>query len=164
MVKLHNGFFSVILIVFCFQNHMLAQDSVLSDGQPNNTDFSASLKNDFLVLENSNICRTYNWNKGNIITVSISDKVSGRVWRMDTDKPDLSFPGQTDKAEKAVFSVKVIPETEIAPQHLEAEIKYSLDKLEVKRVFKLYSNCPVIACELYFRGGGGGGGGGGGES
>ncbi|MGV8096356.1 MAG: alpha-galactosidase [Mangrovibacterium sp.] len=115
-------------------------------------DYSARLENDVLILENSKIIRTYKWNGGNIITQSLSDKEVGSVWQMNVSKPDFDFPGQSDWAEHAAFSVKVVPETAIAPEHLEAEIIYSLDKLEIKRVFRLYRDCPVIACDLYFRG------------
>ena len=36
--------------------------------------------------------------------------------------------------------------------HLEAEIIYHLNKLEIKRVFRLYADCPAIACDFYYRG------------
>lgn len=69
---------------------------------------------------------------------------------MNSKKPDLALPGETEKVENAVFSPKSA--TSIAPAHLEAEIIYSLGKQEVMRVFRLYPNCPAIACDLYFRG------------
>ena len=116
------------------------------------SDCSAKLENDVLTLENSKISRTYKWNNGNIITTSLTDKQSGKVWQMNPKKPDLSFPGETEKGEHANFSSVIVAETAIAPAHLEAVIVYSLGKLEVKRVFRLYSNCPVIACDLYLRG------------
>jgi len=137
---------SIACLVLIFVQHcqVIAQITTI--------DYSARLENDILTLENSKISRTYKWNGGNIITQSLSDKENGKVWQMSTNTSDLTFPGQTDKAENAVFSAKVVPETAIAPEHLEAEIIYSLDKLEVKRIFRLYRDCPVIACDLYFRG------------
>jgi len=71
---------------------------------------------------------------------------------MNSKKPDLALPGETEKVENAVFSPKLVAATSIAPAHLEAKIIYSLGKLEVMRVFRLYPNCPAIACDLYFRG------------
>lgn len=133
-----------LVLIFVQQFRVIAQIT--------STDYSASMENDVLTLENSKISRTYMWNGGNIITQTLSDKETGKVWQMNTKKPDLAIPGQTDNAENAVFSVKVISETSITPEHLEAEIIYSLDKLEVKRVFRLYRECAVIACDLYFRG------------
>jgi len=113
---------------------------------------SAKLENELLTLENSKISRTYKWNNGNLITNSLTDKVSGQVWKTDSNKPDLSLPGQTEKAEKAVFTSKFVAETAIAPDHLEAEVIYTLNKLEVKRVFRLYPDCSVLACDFYYRG------------
>jgi alpha-galactosidase len=115
-------------------------------------DCSAKLENGVLSLENSKILRTYQWNEGNIITSSLTDKTSGKVWHMSSKKPDLALPGETEKSENAVFSTRFVDETSIAPAFLEAEIVCSLGKIEVKRVFRLYPNCPAIACDLYFRG------------
>ncbi|MEI6138989.1 MAG: alpha-galactosidase [Mariniphaga sp.] len=115
-------------------------------------DCSAKLEDDLLTLENSQISRVYDWNGGNLITKSITDKQSGKVWVMNTKKPDLSFPGESVKAENGTFNLREVPETAIAPKHLEVEIIYLLGKLEVKRIFRLYPNCPAIACDLYFRG------------
>ena len=152
MVKIHKAILFIILVTFWFQYHLSAQGNSSSKGQQNKNDFSARIQNDILILENNYISRTYKWNKGNIITLSLSDKVSGKVWQTDTNKPDLTFPGQTENAENAIFSSKVVAETAIAPEHLEAEISYTLDKLEIKRVFRIYRNISVIACDLYFRG------------
>jgi hypothetical protein len=143
MKRISNPTAFLIIIVFQ-QFQVLAQIQTI--------DYMARLKNDTLTLENSKIARTYKWNMGNIITLSLTNKENGKVWLMSTNRPDLSFPGQTDKATNAVFSAKIIPGTVIYPEHLEAEIIYLLDKLEVKRVFRLYRDCPVIACDLYFRG------------
>jgi hypothetical protein len=94
-------------------------------------DCSAKLENDLLTIENSHISRVYDWNGGNLITKSITDKQSGKVWDINTKKPDLSFPGEAVKAENGTFKLRDIPETAIAPQHLEAEVVYSLGKLEI---------------------------------
>lgn len=116
------------------------------------SDCFARLENGILILENSKICRTYKWNNGNIITKSLLNKENGKLWQMDSNLPDLILPGQTNKAENAVFFSKFVSETAIAPEHLEVELSYVLDKLEVRRIFRIYPNCPVIACNLYFRG------------
>jgi alpha-galactosidase len=144
VMKELSNYLAVLILVFIHQYQVIAQGT--------NKDYSARLENDTLTLENSKISRTYKWNKGNIISLSLSDKEKGKVWKMSTNKPDLTFPGQTDKSENAAFSARVIPGTAIAPEHLEAEILYSLDKLDVKRVFRLYRDCAVIACDIYLKG------------
>lgn len=146
MMTVRNIYCVIALFVLFFNQHSQLCAQIKTD------DYSAKLENDILTLQNSKISRTYKWNGGNIITQSLADKESGKVWHMNTGKPDLSLPGQTEKAEKAHFSSKVIAETAIVPEHLEAEIIYSLDQLEIKRIFRLYRDCPVIACDLYFRG------------
>ena len=115
-------------------------------------DCSARLENGVLTLENSRISRTYQWNDGNIITSSLTDKSNGKIWKMNGIRPDLALPVETINAANAVFNAKIVDETAIAPARLEAEIVYTLGKLEVKRVFRLYPNCPAIAYDLYFRG------------
>ena len=112
----------------------------------------ATLINGILILGNDLISRTYDWNNGNIVSRTLTDKASGKVWQINNKKPDLSLPGETEKAENAVFNAVEVPETAIAPEHLEAEITYSLGKLEVKRVFRIYPSSPAIACDLYLRG------------
>jgi hypothetical protein len=115
-------------------------------------DCSATLKNDVLTLENGSIARTFEWNNGNIITLSLTDKKANKIWRIESNKTDLSLPAQTAKATNSNFSTSVVPATAVAPKHLQAEVTYTLDKLQIKRVFRLYPGCPAIACDLYFRG------------
>jgi len=43
------------------------------------SDCSSRLENDVLTLENSRISRTYQWNGGNIITHSLTDKAKDKV-------------------------------------------------------------------------------------
>jgi alpha-galactosidase len=112
----------------------------------------AVLKNDTLVIENELIARRYSWNNGNLITRSLTDKKNEKEWKMTGNKPDLSLPGQTDKAQQATFSANVIPQTVVAYEHLEIVIIYMLDNVEVKRVFRVYPTVAAIACDLYFRG------------
>jgi len=140
---------SQLLMMVAF---LLAQ-STFAQNKTVYLDCSANLENGVLTLENSRISRAYQWNEGNIITSSLTDKAGGKVWQTNNKKPDLALPGETEKAFNAVFTAKLVKETAIAPARLEAEIIYSLGKLEVKRVFRLYPNCPAIACDLYFRGG-----------
>lgn len=112
----------------------------------------AVLKNDTLVIENELIARRYLWNGGNLITHSLTDKKSGQRWTMTSSNPDLSLPGQTDKARNAAFSTRMVPQTSVAYAHLEATVTYTLDRLEVKRVFRLYTAVATIACDLFYRG------------
>jgi hypothetical protein len=136
----------VLIAVFAFSTPAFSQTNTVC------TDCFVKLENGILSIGNSKILRTYQWNNGNIITSSLTDRESGKVWLMNSKKPDLTFPGETETAVNAVFSSRTVAETAIAPQHLVAEIVYSLGKLEIKRVFRIYPDCPAIACDLYYRG------------
>jgi len=117
-----------------------------------NSDCFAVLENNVLTIGNSLISRNFKWNNGNIITSSLTDKVSGKVWKMNSNIPDLSLPGQAENAQNASCQTKIVSETAIAPEHLVVEITYSLDNLDVKRLFRIYSGSAAIACDLYFKG------------
>jgi len=113
---------------------------------------SAKLDGEILVLENSRISRTYSWNNGNLITHELTDKQQGKTWSWNTKKPDMSFPGQPAAAIAGTFSAAIISENSVKPEHLEVTVQYSLGKLELKRIFRIYPNCPAIACDIYLRG------------
>lgn len=133
------------LVVLCF----MISTGLMAQGV--NT-CRAELNGDTLVIENQLIGRKYFWNGGNLITCSLTDKTSGKVWKTTTKKADLDFPGQSEVGEKAQFSARIVPENAVTPAHLEAEITYTLERLEIKRVLRVYPNCAVIACDLYYRG------------
>ena len=146
-------FILLLLVNFSLQSlPLMAQNQ--NNGTTNNSgnDCSAKLENDLLVIENSKIARTYKWNNGNLITVSLLNKSNGKLWQMKADLPDLIIPGETDKAANGKLITRTVQATPVAPEHMEVEIIYSLGKLEIKRVFRLYPDCPVIACDFYYRG------------
>jgi hypothetical protein len=107
---------------------------------------------DTLVIENSRIQRTYLWNGGNVISKSIYDKRSGYEWALWPGSPDLLFPNETAKADKAIIQFEKFDTSPASPPHLKVHIAYALGTLEVKRVFRVYPNVPVIACDYYLRG------------
>ena len=112
----------------------------------------AKLENELLIIGNNDIERIWLWNNGNIITQSITDKKNNKKWIINSNRPDLSLPGETEKASNALFNLIAVAETSISPAHFKAIITYSLNKLQIKRVFRLYPNCPAIACDLYYKG------------
>lgn len=120
---------------------------------PDSPEFCAArLSNDTLILENSRISRTFLWNNGNLITRKLTDKITGQVWPSVTIKPDMSFPGQPATTSNAKFSVVVIRESPVKPEHLEATVELESGTLKIKRIFRIYPDCPAIACDLYLRG------------
>jgi len=115
-------------------------------------DCSARLVDDKLILENSHISRTFLWNNGNLITVSLTDKQTNKTWSCSTTKPDMAFPGQSGEATNPFFSSEIVPKTALKPEHLEATVQLKIGMMEIKRIFRIYHDCPAIACDIYLRG------------
>ena len=142
--------FLIYLVSLCIFQGFAYQNSLSKKLYHN--DCSARLVDGKLVLENSRISRTFLWNNGNLITVSLTDKQTSKTWSCSTTKPDMAFPGQAAEAHNASFSSEIVPETAIKPAHLEATVQLRIAKLEIKRVFRIYPDCPAIACDIYLRG------------
>lgn len=109
------------------------------------------LQDGILSLENARIRRKYRWNSGRLIGLRIEDVARGHGWNLEGRVPDLSgetvFPSTAGH-----LYVTEQPATSVSPAHVRAEIVTSLGALVVKRVFRLYPDCPSIACDLYLRG------------
>jgi alpha-galactosidase len=139
--------------VLMASNTFAQKTSQKVSAQSGSPDFcSARLTDETLILENSRISRTYTWNKGNLITKTITDKQTGKTWTSISRKPDMSFPGQPSDTNEATFSSGIVPETPIKPEHLEAIVLCKSGSLEIKRIFRIYPGCPAIACDVYLRG------------
>lgn len=110
------------------------------------------LQNDTLVVGNDLVERKFVWNNGNIITHSLTDKLSDRILLNKNKQPDFHITKNTPKATNAAFNTSEIKENEIHPSFLEAAVSFTLDELQVKRVFRIYKNTPAIACDTYLKG------------
>ncbi|MDP4240840.1 MAG: hypothetical protein Q8904_15360, partial [Bacteroidota bacterium] len=113
---------------------------------------AARLEGDSLILETSRMKRCFIWNNGNIKTFSVENKESKSVWVCNAKNPDISFPGVTGQGENGSLTVKNIPGGSAISSHLEATVNCRIGSIEVKRVFRLYPDCPAIACDLFLRG------------
>src|SRR5574344_1545809 len=110
------------------------------------------LKNDTLTIENSLIKRCWLWNDGNLITRSLIDKGNNITWDATNELPDLYLPHESKEATDADIQCEEIAESGRYTQQLQVSITYKLGKIDVKKVIKLYPNCPAIACEIYLKG------------
>ncbi len=115
-------------------------------------DCSAKLENDTLTLENNLIKRQYKWNDGNLISLSIEDKQAQYTWTLDNKAPDFLSPFTGKTEHNGHFQITEHPSTSMAPAHLQADVIFKSGGLEVKRTFRIYPNCPAIACDYYLRG------------
>ncbi len=137
-----------IILIFIF----FVRFSLTAQEQTNIQECSAALENDLLTLQNSCISRVYRWNNGQLITHTLTDKSTGKIWQSTSGHPDLYLPWEHSPAKNATFSSVYQTETNVMPAHLRVEVAFMTGKLEVKRIFRIYPGCPAIACDLYYRG------------
>ncbi len=109
------------------------------------------LQDDILTLETGWIRRQYRWNNGRLISLRIEDVVRGHGWSLSGKVPDLAWIGDGAGA-TGRLQVAEHATTSTTPGHVRAEVLTSRGDLEIKRVFRLYPNCPAIACDIYLRG------------
>lgn len=108
------------------------------------------LKNDTLTIGNRLIERKFVWNGGNLITYSLTDKGSGQVWVNKSKSSDFYI--SKEEAVNGSHTSTKIDETLIHPEYLETTVTFTLGTLDVKRVYRIYENSPVIACDTYLKG------------
>lgn len=126
--------------------------------------YNAELKKDRLLLETGRIRRSFVFNNGNLISEGIEDLETGSFWLQDnnkgfrlpwdppTVKTDFAFPGKYPEPQSPFFKCREITSPIRGNPHLQVQISFQLDQLEVMREFKLFANSPAIACNYYFRG------------
>lgn len=116
------------------------------------TAFYSRLENDTLVIGNSLIERKFVWNKGNLITYSLINKVSGISWLNKSKNPDFQIFKEITNTSKASYAAKEVKANSIHSSFLETEVSFSLGTLEIKKVYRIYEDCPVINCSIYLKG------------
>ncbi|MCD6286261.1 MAG: alpha-galactosidase, partial [Anaerolineae bacterium] len=109
------------------------------------------LQGDILTLETGWIRRQYRWNNGRLISLRIEDVVRGHGWGLAGEAPDLAWIGD-GAGTTGLLQVTEQAATSTTPGHVRAEVLTSRGDLEIKRLFRLYPNCPAIACDIYLRG------------
>ncbi|MGI8637331.1 MAG: alpha-galactosidase [Segetibacter sp.] len=113
----------------------------------------AVLKNDTLTIENSKIKRTFYWNNGNLITIDLFNKINNHhIGGTAAGSPDVVLPGVQAPFADGRLMVSEVEGTAISYPYLAAEVITKSGTIELKRVFKIYADCPAIACDYYLRG------------
>ena len=130
--------FFLLGLLFLLGKTVVAQDT-----------FYGYLKKDTLIMGNNRIERTFLWNNGNLITHTLTDKTNRYSWRNTSRTPDFQLNKELVEAEKASVDIVRVAQTTIHPAYLQIEVKFALRQLQVKRVYKVYNDCPAIACNTY---------------
>ena len=109
----------------------------------------ACLSGDTLSVGNALIERAFLWNGGNVVNAYVKDKRTGRVFVNGTPEPALAVGQPFGKAPDGRLEVREVKSDGIHPKHLEAEVMFSMGGIRVRRVIRVYENCPAIACDNY---------------
>lgn len=112
--------------------------------------FYAFRNGDTLRIGNSLIERTLQWNGGNPLTQSLIDKASGGTLQSVCKKPDFLLVEGT--ATEGEFQVDTVPANAIHEAYLEAKVSFRMGDLQVERRYRIYDDCPAIACDTYIKG------------
>ena len=112
----------------------------------------SELKGDTLVIGNECIERKFIWNGGNLITYSLSDKVSRKTTFTVKQTPDFFISKDTREASNGTCRVEKVVATDIHPAYLKTIVTFSLGTLDIQRIYRIYDGCPAIACDTYLKG------------
>ncbi|MGN1215967.1 MAG: alpha-galactosidase [Candidatus Cryptobacteroides sp.] len=112
----------------------------------------ATLQDGRLTIGNELIQRTFDWNGGNLRTISLTDKSTGKVFESAALRPDFVPMDKAPEATGGTFTTESVPQDNLHPAHLKAVVSYSLGSLQVRREYRIYDGVPAIACDTYLRG------------
>ena len=95
----------------------------------------AFLEGDTLRIGNSRIERKALWNNGHIITLSVTDKSSGKTIVSAGKNPDFNV--NREKPSGGKLTVRQLPGDGIRPSRMVATASYRLGNLEVERDYQI---------------------------
>ena len=124
----------------------------LSAEPVNYRDCIVQLEGDILTVENDAFKRVYKLNNGNLITLSLSNKISGFTWESLSKSSDLTLPGYDKPASLISLRSYAVPETMAQESYLETEIIFKIEKLSIKHIIRLYPETAVVGNDYFFKG------------
>ncbi|TYA89250.1 alpha-galactosidase [Seonamhaeicola marinus] len=145
-----------LIIYLLISNYVFAQSKSLIDdinSERNKiTNCYSKLENDTLVMGNSFIERRFKWNNGNIISIDITNKKTGKTIKINNDKsPDFTILNFNAKLRENSYASFVVEATPIVPAYLSSQITTKYEGIEVKRIFKIFPSSMGIACEYHLK-------------
>ena len=94
--------------------------------------------------------RTMLWNNGAPVTVSLTDKQHGKTIPTQGKQPDFSIVKGIPT--NATLTVGEIPTNGIHASYLQATVACTIGSLNIERRYRIYADCPAIACDTYLKG------------
>ncbi len=113
---------------------------------------TAVLNDGLLTLSTGRLARTWRWNGGRLIGLSLADVRTRRRWDLRGDAEDMGIPGLDSEVAGGDLHVEELAETALRPAHVAVTVTARLGPVETRRVFRLYPDGPALPCELYLRG------------
>ncbi len=115
-------------------------------------DCSAQLQSDTLIVENNHIIYRWLWNQGEIIPVSIHDKLNNKTLYFANKQSDCRIAQKNDAFIKNLsFKVKHIDSTYMSTKVLEVEIINQYANFQQKRSIRIFPNVPTISFDYAFK-------------
>lgn len=146
-----NLFWNKLRIFTCASVFLLLHLICQGKGTPSST--YAYLDADTLVIGNNLVERTMLWNGGNLKTLKLKDKSGDKEWVNHSLLPDF-YICQNQVASDANWSQFKLEATYARPAVHVVRVEYSIDGLRIRRDFRLYDDCPAIACDYFLKGDG----------
>src|SRR5690606_24265098 len=87
-----------------------------------------------------------------LITYSLTDNVSDQRWLNKLNIPDFYISNDIGNGTDATYTSKTIKENAIHPAYQETVVSFSLGTLHVRKIYRIYDDSPVIACDIYLKG------------
>ena len=112
----------------------------------------ARMSADTLTIGNSLIERTFIWNGGNLMTLTLKDLHSGICHHSMNIRPDLQLIKSESPAFDGNLDIVEVVRDEVHHAHLKVTVSFSLEGLNVRRVFRIYEDVPAIACDTWLNG------------
>lgn len=112
----------------------------------------SELKGDTLTIGNRLIERKFVWNGGNLMTYSLCDKANGNTNLSVSLTPDFFISKDVKSGTNGTCQVEKVMATDIHPAYLKTVVTFSLELLDIRRVYRIYDDCPAISCDTYLRG------------
>lgn len=107
---------------------------------------------DTLIIGNDLIERKFIWNGGNLMTYSLSNKTSGKIELATSPLPDFLISKTEKKGTGGLCRTEAVTATYIHPAYLKVTVTFTLNTLEIQRIYRIYDHCPAIACDTYLKG------------
>ena len=114
-------------------------------------DCCATMEDDTLRIGNKFLERTFKWNNGNLISLRLSDKLRKSEIEFVDGLPDFHIKDLTDTLIRSTYRSRIVEQTPLSYKHLEFELINRYRFLEIKKVFRIYSNSIAIPYTIYIK-------------